>query len=161
MAYERRHAPPAPPPLFIVGHMRSGTTHLHNLLAASGQFTTIPPVLAGMPCEARSLARLVRPLIEPDLPDDRLIDDVAVAPDSPTEDEIALANLLPLSCYHAIYFRGAFARTISAACCSRAARRRRSIAGVAAFAATSRRWRGSIAAGLCSSRIRRTPRASA
>ena len=104
MAYEARHAPPVSPPLFIVGHMRSGTTHLHNLLAASGQFTTIPPVLAGMPCEARSLGRLVRPLIDPYLPENRLIDDVAVAPDSPTEDEIALANLLPPSYYHAIYF---------------------------------------------------------
>jgi hypothetical protein len=47
-----------PPPIFIVGHVRSGTTHLHNLLAASGQFATVPPVLAGMPWEALGLARV-------------------------------------------------------------------------------------------------------
>jgi hypothetical protein len=34
--------------------MRSGTTHLHNLLAASGQFATVPPVLAG--CHGRRSA---------------------------------------------------------------------------------------------------------
>src|SRR5688572_28832631 len=27
-----------PPPLFVLGHWRSGTTHLHNLLAADDRF---------------------------------------------------------------------------------------------------------------------------
>jgi hypothetical protein len=57
-------AGPVRPPVFIVGHMRSGTTHLHNLLAASGQFATVPPVLAGMPWEALGLARVLRPFVE-------------------------------------------------------------------------------------------------
>jgi hypothetical protein len=95
---------PAPPPIFILGHMRSGTTHLHNLLAASGQFATVPPVVAGMPWEALGLARVLRPFIEQYLPEDRLIDSVRVRSDSPTEDEIALANMHPLSYYHAMYF---------------------------------------------------------
>jgi omega-hydroxy-beta-dihydromenaquinone-9 sulfotransferase len=73
----------APPPIFIVGHMRSGTTHLHNLLAASGQFATVPPVLAGMPWEALGLARVLRPFVEQYLPGDRLIDSVRVRSDSP------------------------------------------------------------------------------
>jgi omega-hydroxy-beta-dihydromenaquinone-9 sulfotransferase len=81
-----QHPPgPAPPPIFIVGHMRSGTTHLHNLLAASGQFATVPPVLAGMPWEALGLARVLRPFVEQYLPEDRLIDSVRVRSDSPTE----------------------------------------------------------------------------
>jgi hypothetical protein len=102
---------PVPPPVFIVGHMRSGTTHLHNLLAASGRFATVPPVLAGMPWEALGLARVLRPLLEPYLPEDRLIDGVRVRPDSPTEDEIALANMHALSYYHAMYFPLRFEET--------------------------------------------------
>jgi hypothetical protein len=65
-------AGPVQPPIFIIGHMRSGTTHLHNLLAASGQFATVPPVLAGMPWEALGLARVLRPFVEQYLPEDRL-----------------------------------------------------------------------------------------
>jgi omega-hydroxy-beta-dihydromenaquinone-9 sulfotransferase len=107
-----QHPPgPAPPPIFIVGHMRSGTTHLHNLLAASGQFATVPPVLAGMPWEALGLARVLRPFVEQYLPEDRLIDSVRVRSDSPTEDEIALANMHPLSYYHAMYFPRRFEET--------------------------------------------------
>jgi len=91
--------------------MRSGTTHLHTLLAASGQFATVPPVVAGMPWEALGLARVLRPLVEQYLPEDRLIDRVRVHSDSPTEDEIALANMHPLSYYHAIYFPRRFEET--------------------------------------------------
>jgi hypothetical protein len=52
------------PPVFIIGHMRSGTIHLHNVLSRAERFTTVPPLFAGMPWEVFSLARLVRPLIE-------------------------------------------------------------------------------------------------
>jgi hypothetical protein len=109
-----RRAPPASPPLFIVGHMRSGTTHLHNLLAAAGQFGTVPPVLAGLPWEALSLARLLRPFIDEYLPTRRFMDAVRIESSSPTEDEIALANMLPISYYHAIYFPRRFARSYRA-----------------------------------------------
>jgi omega-hydroxy-beta-dihydromenaquinone-9 sulfotransferase len=104
-------AGPVPPPIFIIGHMRSGTTHLHNLLAASGDFATVPPVLAGMPWEALGLARVLRPFLEQYLPEDRLIDSVRVRSDSPTEDEIALANMHMLSHYHAMYFPRQFEET--------------------------------------------------
>jgi hypothetical protein len=104
-------AGPVPPPVFIIGHMRSGTTHLHNLLAASGQFATVPPVLAGMPWEALGLARVLRPFVEQYLPEDRLIDRVRVRSDSPTEDEIALANMHVLSYYHGMYFPRRFEET--------------------------------------------------
>jgi omega-hydroxy-beta-dihydromenaquinone-9 sulfotransferase len=95
---------PVSPPIFIIGHMRSGTTHLHNVLAAAGCFATVPPLFAGMPWEALSLARWMRPLIEPYFPEHRLIDRVRLARDAPTEDEVALANMTALSYYHAFYF---------------------------------------------------------
>ena len=110
-AFALHRAGPMPPPIFIIGHMRSGTTHLHNLLAASGQFATVPPVLAGMPWEAPGLARVLRPFVEQYLPEDRLIDSVRVQSDSPIEDEIALANMHTLSYYHAMYFPRRFEET--------------------------------------------------
>ena len=99
------------PPVFIVGHPRSGTTHLHNLMAASGAFATVPPVLAGMPWEGRGLGRIMRPFIDMYLPETRLIDQVRLAPDAPTEDEVALANMCGLSYFHAFYFPRGFAET--------------------------------------------------
>lgn len=102
------------PPVFILGFPRSGTTHLHNLMAASGAFATAPPVLAAMPWEARTLAPLVKPFIDPYLPRTRLIDGVAMGPEAPTEDEVGLANLTPFSYFHAVYFPRRFAETYRA-----------------------------------------------
>ena len=103
--------PQPAPPVFIVGHPRSGTTHLHNLMAASGRFATVPPVLAGMPWEGRGLGRLMRPFVNMYLPETRLIDQVRLGPDAPTEDEVALANMCALSYFHALYFPRRFAET--------------------------------------------------
>ncbi|WP_448586675.1 sulfotransferase family protein [Thermaurantiacus sp.] len=96
-----------PPPVFILGHWRSGTTHLYNLLSL-GDFAYVPPVAVGLPWETLGLARLLRPALERALPESRFIDAIPVTPTSPQEDEIALANMSPLSFYHAIYFPRAF-----------------------------------------------------
>lgn len=92
------------PPVFIVGHPRSGTTHLHNLMAATGAFATAAPVPATFPWEPRSVARAFRLVVDPFLPPTRLIDGVAMAPDAPTEDEVGLANLGGGSYFHALYW---------------------------------------------------------
>ena len=99
----RRHGP-LPAPVFIVGHWRSGTTHLYNLLSRDPQFGFISPVAVGLPWDMLGLGSLLRPLLERALPERRYIDNVAVRPDSPQEDEIALANMSPLSFYHGLYF---------------------------------------------------------
>ena len=91
-------------PVFIVGHWRSGTTHLHNLLACSPAFGIIPPLASGLPGELLTLATWLRPLLEKALPATRVVDSVAVTPNSPQEDEIPLANLQLLSVFHALYF---------------------------------------------------------
>jgi len=92
------------PPVFIVGYWRSGTTHLHNLLGCSPGFGIITPLAGGLPGELRTLATWLQPLLERALPEDRAVDDVAVTPHSPQEDEIPVANLQPLSVFHALYF---------------------------------------------------------
>ena len=110
LALEAARPTEVAPPVFIVGFPRSGTTHLHNLMAASGAFASAPPVLAAMPWEGRTLAPAAKPFIDPYLPRTRLIDGVAMGPDTPTEDEVGLANLALGSYFHAVYFPRHFAR---------------------------------------------------
>ena len=96
------------PPIFILGHWRSGTTHLYNIMAKSGAFGYVPPVATGLPWDLFGLARVFRPLLERALPKHRYIDNIPVTPESPQEDEIAVANMSDLSFYHGIYFPRAF-----------------------------------------------------
>lgn len=91
-------------PVFIIGHWRSGTTHLHNLMGRSPIFGHISPLAAGLPDEILTLGTWCATLFERALPEDRHVDQVEVRPDSPQEDEIPLANLQPLSVFHALYF---------------------------------------------------------
>ena len=95
---------PGPAPVFVIGHWRSGTTHLTNLLSRSASFGILSPMSVGLPAEALSLARLARPLIERYFPRNRLIDDMPLRADLPQEDELAMANLSTLSCNHGLYF---------------------------------------------------------
>lgn len=101
------------PPIFIVGHWRSGTTHLYNIMA-KGDFAYVPPVATGLPWDLLLIGGLFRPLLEKALPDSRAIDNVPVTPDAPQEDEIALANMTRQSFYHALYFPEAFERHLRA-----------------------------------------------
>ena len=92
------------PPIFILGHWRSGTTHLYNVLSKGPDFGYVDPFVTGLPWDYLTLSATMKPLLAKMLPKDRYIDNVEVNPDSPQEDEIALANLQDLSFYHAIYF---------------------------------------------------------
>lgn len=96
------------PPVFILGHWRSGTTHLYNIMCKSGDWAFVPPVATGLPWDLFGLARAFRPVLEKALPEHRYIDNIPVTPDSPQEDEIAIANMTDLSFYHGIYLPKAF-----------------------------------------------------
>ncbi len=111
VAHRLSRAQAMAPPVFILGHWRSGTTHLYNLMSRAG-FGYVPPLATGLPWDMFVLARLMRPMLERQLPRTRYVDDMPVTPASPQEDEIALANMSPLSFYHGIYFPRAFDRLI-------------------------------------------------
>ncbi len=96
------------PPVFILGHWRSGTTHLYNIMTKSGAWGYVPPVATGLPWDLFGIARVFNPLLERALPSHRYIDNIPVTPESPQEDEIAMANMSDLSFYHGIYFPHAF-----------------------------------------------------
>ncbi len=104
VASQRKRRQQMPAPVFIVGHWRSGTTHLYSLLAQSRGFAYVSPLAAGLPWDFLVLGRLLRPLLHRAMPANRFIDRVEVRPDSPQEDEVGLANMQDLSFFHAIYF---------------------------------------------------------
>lgn len=59
-----------PPPVFIVGHWRSGTTHLYNLMVQD-DFGFVPPVATGLPWDMLLLGRALKPVIDRALPETR------------------------------------------------------------------------------------------
>ena len=104
VAIKRPEVEPIAPPIFIVGHWRSGTTHLYNILSKSDKFGYVSPFSTALPWDILFIGRLFAPILRRSLPDGRYIDNVSVTPESPQEDEIALANMTPISYYQAIYF---------------------------------------------------------
>ena len=104
VSHLRRQTPAMPPPIFIVGHWRSGTTFLYELLCQSTAFNYVSPFAAGIPWDFLTITQFFQPLLERLLPQDRFIDQVQVKADSPQEDEIALASMQPVSFYHGLYF---------------------------------------------------------
>ncbi|MGK7890050.1 MAG: sulfotransferase [Leptolyngbyaceae cyanobacterium] len=104
VAQLRQHTPAMQPPIFIVGHWRSGTTFLYELLCQSPQFHYVSPFATGIPWDFLTITQWFQPFLEKLLPQDRFIDQVQVKADSPQEDEIALASMQPLSFYHGLYF---------------------------------------------------------
>jgi omega-hydroxy-beta-dihydromenaquinone-9 sulfotransferase len=91
------------PPLFILGHWRSGTTLLHNLLTqdpAAGFVTTYHAVF---PNNLKS-AWLFRTFMRIFMPRHRPGDQVELAVQLPQEDEYAFSNLTHMSYYHTFYF---------------------------------------------------------
>ena len=81
------------PPLFIIGHWRSGTTMLHEILVRDDRF--------GYPTTYECFAanhylvtgRVFPPLLSWLLPAKRPMDDMAISFDSPQEDEFALVSM--------------------------------------------------------------------
>ncbi len=104
VAAQARRRARMPAPVFILGHWRSGTTHLFNLLSSSPQFAYAPPVPTGIPWDFMLLGRALRPLLNRAVPSDRHIDAMAVTKSAPQEDEIALASMTSPSFFHGIYF---------------------------------------------------------
>ena len=101
---KRTEIEPIAPPIFILGHWRSGTTHLYNVMSKADHFQTVSPFATALPWDFLSLTRYLGRVLSKALPEGRYIDNVPVDPDSPQEDEIGLANMTPLSFYHGLYF---------------------------------------------------------
>jgi hypothetical protein len=86
-----------PPPVFVLGHWRSGTTHLHNLLTADDRFAFPNNYQVSFPHTFLTTEAVSSRLIGPFLPPRRPMDNVEWDMRSPQEDEFALAALTGLS----------------------------------------------------------------
>ncbi|HVJ80640.1 MAG TPA: sulfotransferase [Planctomycetia bacterium] len=99
-----RKAPTSfPPPLFLLGHWRSGTTLLHELLSLDPRFVAPTFVQCLFPSGFRVAGPLLARMLAASLPADRGADDVPWGPHAPAEDEFAMA-LAGLSPYLAWSF---------------------------------------------------------
>jgi len=89
--------------VFIIGHWRTGTTHLHNLMCRDenlGYLSTFQAMAPGFYLTgARGIKRLLERQAAARYPT-RLIDNIPLAFDAPQEDEFALANVSPHSFIH-------------------------------------------------------------
>jgi len=91
------------PPLFVLGHWRSGTTHLHNLLACDENFACPTAYQACFPHHFvfSQAGGTVFNLLAPEK---RPMDNVAFSSSTPHEDEFALAAVSTVSPYMKVLF---------------------------------------------------------
>lgn len=92
------------PPVFVLGHWRSGTTLLHNLLCLdpeSGYTTTYQTVF---PNNLFAFSWLFKPIMKSLMPNSRPVDNVKLDVEFPQEEEFALNNEIPFSYYNWWYF---------------------------------------------------------
>jgi hypothetical protein len=93
-------------PLFILGHYRSGTTHLHNLLALDREFAAPTLFQVLNPHTFLTTERYAAVVADKLLLRRRYQDEVAQGVGVPSEDEVALCTMTGLSPYMAWYFPG-------------------------------------------------------
>jgi len=87
-------------PLLILGHWRSGTTYLHNILSLDrnlGYFTTFQAYLPGV---FLANEKLFKSIVASSIPKRRPMDNVPMHPDFPQEDQYAVGAFSPYSYYH-------------------------------------------------------------
>ena len=91
-------------PVFILGHWRSGTTFVHNVLSCDKHFgfcttyqTVFPHLMmVGKPFFKKNMSWL--------MPDKRPTDNMELAVDLPQEEEFALSNMCPYTYYNFWFF---------------------------------------------------------
>lgn len=95
---------PVPPPVFVLGHYRSGTTLLHNLLAVDKRFAFPTMFRIYNPYTFRVFEPLGSRLAAAVLPRRRIVDSMEWGVDMPQEDEMALMMMTGMSPYMGFVF---------------------------------------------------------
>ena len=92
------------PPLFIIGHWRSGTTYIHNMLSLDTTFgycstftSTVPGVFLGS-------EKIFKPVLAGSITEKRPMDDVPMGTDLPQEEEYDIGAFIPYAYYNGWIF---------------------------------------------------------
>ncbi len=91
-------------PTFIVGHWRSGTTHLHNVMSQDPRFGSLRMFQTLAPDCSLSTQPWLPSLMSRVMPKKRPMDNMEWPMDAPQEEEIALAKTTPYSWYLSFLF---------------------------------------------------------
>lgn len=92
------------PPIFIIGHWRSGTTLLHEMLCLDDQFSWPSTFECFVPAYHNLTRPFLHPLLKLLMPSKRPMDSMPVGPELPQEDEFALLGLGAPTPYDRIAF---------------------------------------------------------
>jgi len=94
------------PPVFIIGHWRSGTTHLHNLLSHDPNLGYVTTFQTQAPKAFLVGRRTMQPIMAARMPTKRPMDNLPLGADLPQEEEFCLCN----ACMHSFYLWHYFPR---------------------------------------------------
>lgn len=92
------------PPVFIIGHWRSGTTNMHNLMLQDPQFASVTMLHCAIPSGFLTWEWLARWILNRRLPKNRPMDAVPLGIDEPMSEDFALAGLTHMSHYLNYFF---------------------------------------------------------
>jgi hypothetical protein len=97
-----------PPPVIIIGHWRSGTTHLHNLMSRDPAlfYPTIADSIRPFDFFPGPIEKIWRAILFRLIPSHRPMDGMLLRADLPQEDELALAVMGAPSFLNCFFFPG-------------------------------------------------------
>jgi hypothetical protein len=101
------NTPVHPSPVYIIGHWRTGTTHLHNLLCQdrnNGHVSTFQAFAPGMCLVGEKVIKAPLDWFARKLHPTREIDNIPLSMDNPEEEDLAIANMSPYSYLHMYSF---------------------------------------------------------
>ncbi|HHH77868.1 MAG TPA: sulfotransferase [Thermoplasmatales archaeon] len=88
------------PPVFILGHWRSGTTYLHNLLSLDKNFGYCTTFHSVIPGAFMTGEKTLKSIVSSSIPETRPMDNVPMGADLPQEEEYATGAFTPYAYYN-------------------------------------------------------------
>ena len=92
------------PPIFIIGHWRTGTTHLQNLLLIDKKYGYLDLEEATFPHLMLGSSKFVTTIMKPLIPETRPMDNMAMTGATPQEHEFTIVDLCLLSPLTGLFF---------------------------------------------------------
>jgi hypothetical protein len=92
------------PPIFILGHWRTGTSHLHNLMSLDKNIGYATNFQVATPESFLGNSKVIKQMLAKMIPPTRPMDNVPLLLDGPTEEEFILATVSPYSVCHGFSF---------------------------------------------------------